>query len=76
MDRLENAPMENFQDIDFEDLEQQQVRFEGKCPWCIFYLFSYIYLLVCMLVLLDIVGIPIFTSCLVLLSLGLTKGIG
>jgi hypothetical protein len=23
---------ENFQDIDFEDLEQQQAGFEGKCP--------------------------------------------
>jgi hypothetical protein len=27
---LESEPPENFQDIDFEDLEQQQVGFEGK----------------------------------------------
>jgi hypothetical protein len=30
--RLENAPPENFQDIDIEDLELQQEGFEGKCP--------------------------------------------
>jgi hypothetical protein len=30
--RVENEPVENFQDLDFEDLEQQQVGFEGKCP--------------------------------------------
>jgi hypothetical protein len=24
--------VENFQDIDFEDLEQQQAGFGGKCP--------------------------------------------
>jgi hypothetical protein len=30
--RAESEPVENFQDIDFEDLEQQQARFEGKCP--------------------------------------------
>jgi hypothetical protein len=28
--RRERLP-ENFQDIDFEDLEQQQAGFEGKC---------------------------------------------
>jgi hypothetical protein len=30
--RVESEPMENFQDIDFEDLEQQQAGVEGKCP--------------------------------------------
>jgi hypothetical protein len=30
--RVENELPVNFQDIDFEDLEQQQVGFEGKCP--------------------------------------------
>jgi hypothetical protein len=30
--RLESEPPENFQDIDFEDHEQQQAGFEGKCP--------------------------------------------
>jgi hypothetical protein len=30
--RLESEPLENYQDIDFEDLEKQQVGFEGKCP--------------------------------------------
>jgi hypothetical protein len=30
--REESEPAENFQDINFEDLEQQQARFEGKCP--------------------------------------------
>jgi hypothetical protein len=30
--RLESKPSENFQDINFEDLEQQQAGFEGKCP--------------------------------------------
>jgi hypothetical protein len=30
--RVENKLSENSQDIDFEDLEQQQVGFEGKCP--------------------------------------------
>jgi hypothetical protein len=29
--RIESEVPENFQDIDFEDLEQQQVGFEGKC---------------------------------------------
>jgi hypothetical protein len=29
--RLESEPQENFQDINFEDLEQQQAGFEGKC---------------------------------------------
>jgi hypothetical protein len=31
VDRLENVPVENFKDIDFNDLEQQQAGFEGKC---------------------------------------------
>jgi hypothetical protein len=30
--RIENGSPENFQDINFEDLEQQPMRFEGKCP--------------------------------------------
>jgi hypothetical protein len=30
--RVESEPVENFQDLDFEDLEQQQAGFEGKCP--------------------------------------------
>jgi hypothetical protein len=30
--RVESEPVENFQDINFEDLEQQPARFEGKCP--------------------------------------------
>jgi hypothetical protein len=30
--RVESEPVENFQDIDFEVLEQQQAGFEGKCP--------------------------------------------
>jgi hypothetical protein len=30
--RVENEPPGNFQDIDFEDLEQQQAGFEDKCP--------------------------------------------
>jgi hypothetical protein len=30
--RVESELPENFQDIDFEDLEQQQGGFEGKCP--------------------------------------------
>jgi hypothetical protein len=30
--RVESELLENFQDIDFEDLEQQQAAFEGKCP--------------------------------------------
>jgi hypothetical protein len=29
-DRLENKPSENFQDLDFEDLEQQQPLDQGK----------------------------------------------
>jgi hypothetical protein len=29
---IESETPENFQDIDFEDLEQQQAGFEGKCP--------------------------------------------
>jgi hypothetical protein len=50
--------VENFQDIDFEDLEQQQAGFEGKYPGCILYLFSRIYLLDCMLVVTSFVGNP------------------
>jgi hypothetical protein len=30
--RIESELPENFQDINFEDLEQQQAGFEGKCP--------------------------------------------
>jgi hypothetical protein len=30
--RVEGEPPENFQDINFEDLEQQQAGFKGKCP--------------------------------------------
>jgi hypothetical protein len=30
--QVESEPSENFQDINFEDPEQQQARFEGKCP--------------------------------------------
>jgi hypothetical protein len=30
--RVESELLENFQELDFEDLEQQQVGFEGKCP--------------------------------------------
>jgi hypothetical protein len=30
--RVENEPVENFQDINFEDPEQQQEGFEDKCP--------------------------------------------
>jgi hypothetical protein len=30
--QVEREPLENFQDINFEDLEQQQAGFEGKCP--------------------------------------------
>jgi hypothetical protein len=30
--RVESELQENFQDIDFQDLEQQQAGFEGKCP--------------------------------------------
>jgi hypothetical protein len=29
---VESELPDNFQDIDFEELEQQQVQFEGKCP--------------------------------------------
>jgi hypothetical protein len=29
--RVENELPENFHDIDFEDLKQQQMEFEGKC---------------------------------------------
>jgi hypothetical protein len=30
--RVESEPVENFHDINFEDLEQQPEGFEGKCP--------------------------------------------
>jgi hypothetical protein len=30
--QVESEPLENFQDINLEDLEQQQAGFEGKCP--------------------------------------------
>jgi hypothetical protein len=30
--RVESELPENLQDLDFEDLEQQQAGFEGKCP--------------------------------------------
>jgi hypothetical protein len=30
--RISNESPENFQDINFEDLEQQPSGFEGKCP--------------------------------------------
>jgi hypothetical protein len=30
--RVESEPVENFQGLAFEDLEQQQMGFEGKCP--------------------------------------------
>jgi hypothetical protein len=30
--RVESELPENFQDINFEDLEQQQAGFVGKCP--------------------------------------------
>jgi hypothetical protein len=30
--RIEKESLENFQDINFEDLEQQPAGFEGKCP--------------------------------------------
>jgi hypothetical protein len=36
---IESELPENFQDIDFEDLEPQQAGFEGKCPSHILYLF-------------------------------------
>jgi hypothetical protein len=29
--QVESEPLENFQDINIEDLEQQQAGFEGKC---------------------------------------------
>jgi hypothetical protein len=29
--RVESEPVDNFQDINFEDLEHQQAGFEGKC---------------------------------------------
>jgi hypothetical protein len=41
--QVESEPLEIFQDINFEDLEHQQVGFEGKCPWRILYLLSCIY---------------------------------
>jgi hypothetical protein len=30
--RLESEPLKNFQGIDFEDLEQHQAGYPGKCP--------------------------------------------
>jgi hypothetical protein len=30
--RVESELSENFQDLNFEDLMQQQAGFEGKCP--------------------------------------------
>jgi hypothetical protein len=30
--RVESEPLENFQDINFKYLEQQQAGFDGKCP--------------------------------------------
>jgi hypothetical protein len=30
--QVESEPSKNIQDINFEDLEQQQAGFEGKCP--------------------------------------------
>jgi hypothetical protein len=30
--QVESEPSENFQDNNFEDLEQQQAGFKGKCP--------------------------------------------
>jgi hypothetical protein len=30
--QVESKPLKNFKDINFEDLEQQQAGFEGKCP--------------------------------------------
>jgi hypothetical protein len=30
--QVESEPSENFQDINFKDLEQQQAGFKGKCP--------------------------------------------
>jgi hypothetical protein len=29
---VENELLENFEDINFENIEQQQVGFKGKCP--------------------------------------------
>jgi hypothetical protein len=30
--RIESELPKNFQDLNFEDIEQQQLGFEGKCP--------------------------------------------
>jgi hypothetical protein len=30
--RVESELPENFEDMEFEDIEQQQVGFKGKCP--------------------------------------------
>jgi hypothetical protein len=30
--KVESEPSENFQDINFKDLEQQQAGLKGKCP--------------------------------------------
>jgi hypothetical protein len=32
--RVQNELPENFQDVNFEDIEQQQAGFEGKCLLC------------------------------------------
>jgi hypothetical protein len=36
--RVESEPVENFQDLDFDDLEQP-AGFEGECPCHMLYLF-------------------------------------
>jgi hypothetical protein len=50
---IESELLESFQDIDFEDLEQQQAEFEGKCPWHMLYLFLVSIYRNCMLVFLS-----------------------
>jgi hypothetical protein len=37
--RVESEPVDNFQDINFEDLEHQQAGFQGKCPLHLLHLF-------------------------------------
>jgi hypothetical protein len=57
--RVESELAENFQDHNFEDLEQQQVGLEGKCPCCILYLFFVsIYRNACQYFFVRIVGNP------------------
>jgi hypothetical protein len=56
--RIENKLPENFQDINFEDIEQQQAGFKGKCPWRMLYPFFCIYLKDCVLVVTSFVGNP------------------